>query len=312
VDEVSIRLPLCLYLPDRYGRPQEKKRRTLRAMKPNATPVISSTVNNTLILFFVGLFFFIALAANVLVDFASNSLVVKVVVSYNMTKAEANDFIQRLMKTSYAERAQFVSKEEALQRFKDKADLAEVMGENNPLPATVELYVKKEYLNEADMEAITKKLVQTPEVYDVYYPRTMIKNVVENRALFQVLAGTVGLILIVVAFFLIMNTVQLGIYSKRMMIRSMQLIGATSRYIRAPFLRSGMLQGLVAGTLASALIFVLLQGLASFMPAAAVLIYRPEVFALYFCLILAGVLLGWFSSTVAVNRFLNKNLDEIV
>ncbi|MFO0485596.1 MAG: cell division protein FtsX, partial [Sphingobacteriia bacterium] len=181
-------------------------------MKPNATPVISSTVNNTLILFFVGLFFFIALAANVLVDFASNSLVVKVVVSYNMTKAEANDFIQRLMKTSYAERAQFVSKEEALQRFKDKADLAEVMGENNPLPATVELYVKKEYLNEADMEAITKKLVQTPEVYDVYYPRTMIKNVVENRALFQVLAGTVGLILIVVAFFLIMNTVQLGIY----------------------------------------------------------------------------------------------------
>lgn len=281
-------------------------------MKPHATPVISATVNNALILFFVGLFFFIAMAATVLIDVASESFVMKLVVSDNMTKQEADTYIAKLMKTQYARKAVFVTKAQALEAFKDRAEVKEILGEENPLPTTIELHIKPEYLNGPEMEQIAKKLVQSPEVFQVYYPKDMIERVLENRWLFQVLAAVVGLLLITVAFFLIVNTIRLSIYSRRLVIRSMQLIGATAGYIRAPYLRSGMIQGTVAGIVASALIFLLLLGLRSFVPATGMLIFRPEVFVLYISLILFGGILGWFSSTIAVNRFLNKNLDEII
>ncbi|MBX3101478.1 MAG: permease-like cell division protein FtsX [Bacteroidetes bacterium] len=278
----------------------------------NRTPVISTTLNITLILFFIGLFFFVAVAGQVIVDVALDQFVLKLVVSDTMTPEEADKFIVRLKETSYTDKAEFVSKQEALKRFKGAGEMLEVMGGANPLPATIEITVKREYLTQADLDAIAQKLVKQPEVYDIYYSKDLIDRVVENRVGFQAVAGVVGILLVLAAFFLIVNTVKLSIYSRRLVIRSMQLIGATTAYIRAPYIRNGILQGGIAGTLAALCLFGLVMGLQRVIPDVEAISLRAEIFVLYFSLILFGAALGWFSSYVAVNRYLNKNLDQII
>jgi cell division transport system permease protein len=278
----------------------------------NRTPIISTTLNISLILFFTGLFFFVAVAGQVIVDVALDQFVIKLVVSDTMTPQEAEQFIGRLKETSYTDKATFVSKAEALKRFKGTGEMLEVMGGTNPLPATIELTVKRDYLTQVDLDAIAQKLIKQPEVYDVYYSKDLIDRVVENRLGFQVVAAAVGILLVLAAFFLIVNTVKLSIYSRRLVIRSMQLIGATTSYIRTPYIRSGMVQGAVAGLLAAGALFGIIMALVQVIPPVSAIAFRPELFVLYFSLVLFGGALGWFSSYVAVNRYLNKNLDQII
>jgi cell division transport system permease protein len=278
-------------------------------------PYIASVFNISLILFFLGIFFFLAISAQLILDQAMQELEFKIILGENVTQSQALKIKKQIDGQLFTARSSYISKNEALKAFKDIGDdFLEAMDGANPLPAIINLRLRADYINADSIEKISQTLLLFPEIVDLYYPISLIQQLQHNITQLRLIALVLALTLLVVTFFLILNTVKLSIYAKRLMIRTMQLIGATDAFIRAPFLRLGMLQGLLGGLLASLLILSLLLGLQHFLEIQSLhfLFYSKELWLLFFFLILLGLALGWLSSKVAVNKFLNKQLDQIV
>jgi cell division transport system permease protein len=278
-------------------------------------PYITSALNISLILFFLGIFFFLALSAELILDQAMQELEFKIILAENITQNQALKIKKQIDKQPFTVRSSYISKNEALKAFKDIGDdFLEAMDGANPLPAVINLRLKADYINADSIEKISQTLLLYSEIVDLYYPISLIQQLQYNITQLRFIALILALILLIVTFFLILNTVKLSIYAKRLMIRTMQLIGATEAFIRAPFLRLGMLQGLLGGVLSSLLLLSLLLGLRHLFEFQSLdfLFYSQELWLLFFFLILLGLALGWLSSKVAVDKFLNKQLDQIV
>ena len=159
-------------------------------------------------------------------------------------------------------------------------------------------------------------------VQDITYPIGEIEQLRGNIDRFMSIAIGIGIIVALIAFFIVNSTIRLAIYGRRLMIRSMQLIGATGRFIRGPFVRMGVLQGFLGAVIANIILLGLigLLGLVDFgigkESESAFQIFdaliRIEFIILLGGIIIFGTILGWLSSSWAVNRFLNKNLNQLV
>ena len=121
----------------------------------------------------------------------------------------------------------------------------------------------------------------------------------------------ISIILLVIAIALIRNTIRLSIYSKRFTVRSMQLVGATEGFIRRPFLRSGVLQGFLGGLLADVLLILMLYGISKRIPDLTLIQDIKVLGAIFVGIIVLGVVLAWFSTRSALNKFLKADLDKL-
>ncbi len=286
----------------------------------NRTPFTSALLTITFVLFFVGCFAFIAIMFDVVLSHAKSELEYKITLKDRVTDGEANKLLKEFATKPYVLEARYVSKEEALETFSKENDedfQREMMDDINPLPASINLKLKPEYIYLDSLRTITNRiLIRNREFRDVVYPMKLI-HVVEKRARVIRLGATIlGFLLLGVSFLLIANTVRLAIFSQRLAIRSQQLVGATAGYIRKPFLRIGVIQGAVAGVLSIILLFLLVRAASSLLSSGlgislSSILGSWSVILLFVCLILFGVVIGLLSSFYAVNKYLNKNLDTI-
>lgn len=278
-------------------------------------PVFTSVFNITLTLFFFGLFVFIAFGGNELINRLLQIPNFKIVLSDNITPDERQALEHKLRAQPWAAELKYVSKEDAWKtHFKDAGqDFIDFQEGLNPLPSIFRVKLRLDYINADSVLKISQPLLEDKDVLDVYYPVQEIATATENVGRIKIFAAVVGILLALVALLLIINTVRLAIYAKRLVIRSMQLIGATNIFIRAPFLRIGSLQGLVAGGLAAFLVFLTMEGAAALVGADLALITGSfKVYLLYAGLTLFGGVMGFASSAIAVNRYLDKQLDRIM
>jgi cell division transport system permease protein len=162
------------------------------------------------------------------------------------------------------------------------------------------------------LKKIEAELENFKHVQDIDFPIRLIEIVNKRSWAFWQVAIILGVILSFGAYLLILNTVRLDIYSKRLTIRSMQLIGATRNYIRKPFVNLGVIQGAIGGLNATLLIVFLLMFISVFVIDLDVIFKSKELYMLFAFLIIFGSVLGYISSHRAVNRYLDKHLDEII
>ena len=275
-------------------------------------PVVSSLVNFSLILFFLGIFVFLALAGQRVLDLTLQSLRLKLVLPDHVTAAEARSLADSLSRLYWVQSVDYVTKEQALKLFDAGEDFLAAMDGVNPLPATLQIQLQPQSIEPQFLSQTSRELLELPQVIDIYYPIQQIDNILANAARLQVLALVVGVVLLFIALLLIVNTIRLAIYSKRMVIRSMQLIGATSSFIRWPFVRLGLVQGALGGVVASGLILALIATLERLTELdLSLLLQGLEIKLLFLGLILIGTVLGWLSSRIAVNRFLDRSIDSL-
>lgn len=284
------------------------------------TTVIPSLISITLVLFFLGLFAMIAAGGKLIVDKAKENLVLKAMLTEGTTNEQAVRILRQLQTQPYVKQVGYLSRQDALKlQMRDLGeDFVKAMDGINPFLSSINIRLNAEYIHSDSIRIITQQIMQNAEVQEVDYPIKLIEKVNDRLGAWMQISLVIGLVLLGVTFFLILNTVKLAIFSKRLMIRTMQLIGATNGFIRAPFIRIGILQGFFGGLMANALLLGLLFGLRyqlemeEFQYAIDDLMTGRGMLTLYLSLIVLGVLLGWFSSNTAVNRFLNKNLDQII
>src|SRR3954470_346722 len=201
-----------------------------------AGSTITTVVSLSLVLFMLGLLGIIILNASQLSNHIKENIGFQIILNENAKEADIAKLQKKLDVSSYVRSTEFVSKEEAAARLKEDLgeDFIDFLG-FNPLLASINVHLKAEYTNADSITWIEKEIVATHLTKEIIYQKSLINNINESVQKISVVILFFCSLLMVVALALINNTIRLSIYSKRFIIKTMQLVGATQGFIRRPF-----------------------------------------------------------------------------
>jgi cell division transport system permease protein len=289
-----------------------------RKKKLGSYPTLLVVFSITLALTVIGLFGLLLLHAHKLSQQVRENLEVQVYLERDLPETELLRLQQDLEHQPYVAehdgrpQVRFVSKEEGARQ------LLETTGEDfhnflddNPLRDAYVLKIRPEYTDTTHLRLLGRSLGQQRGVFEVQYPKSLFTSINQNLERVSLLLLGFAAVLVLVVVILINNTIKLAMFSQRLLIRSMQLVGATRFFIQQPFLRRATWQGLASGILAVLLLLSLLQY--AYLEVAQLRLLRDDYLI---GLLLLGVLglgtaIGFFSSYWAVNKYLNVSLDEL-
>lgn len=289
-----------------------------RKKKLGAYPTLLVVFSITLALLVTGLFGLLLLHAHKLSESVREHLAVQVYLERDLPDTELLRLRQDLEHQPYvAERdgraqVSFISKDEgARQLLAATGEDFRTFLDDNPLRDAYVLYIKPEYTDTTHLRLLSRSLGQQRGVFEVQYPRDVFVSINQNLTRVSLLLLGFAAVLVVVVVVLINNTIKLAMFSQRLLIRSMQLVGATRFFIQRPFLRRATWQGFASGVLASLLLLALLQY--AYLEITQLRLLRDYYLTglLLLAVIGLGTVIGFFSSYWAVNKYLNVSLDEL-
>ncbi len=293
--------------------PKTKKKKRL-----GSYPFVSVLFSITLALFVIGLFGVILIFANQITSYFKENIEMQVYLNSNVSE---NDKI-RINKTLATKDYIFTKNNKPLITFISKGDAAkELIGDtkenfleildNNPLKDTYIIKVSPEFQEEVKLDDVKTDIEKIPGVFEASFSKSIVSSLNKNvKTISYVLLGIAVLLLLTTAI-LINNTIKLALFSQRFLIRSMQLVGGTSGFIRKPFLTKGTMHGMVSGILASILLFFILQLGFERIEELKMLHDNEKMLILFVILVIFGGLVGFFSTLRAINKYLKLSLDEL-
>lgn len=290
-----------------------RKKKTLGHFKFGS--VLFST---TLSLFIVGLFGVILIQARTLTQMIRENIEVQVFLDKGLSDAQLGEIKKSIsgrpfiLSKADTVGLRFISDEEAAATFiQSTGEDFTAFLEDNPLRDSYVIAVAEEFQTSEQLEEIAKELEAIPGVFEVSYMTDLVDSINKNLLKVSLVMGGFILILIITVVMLINNTIRLALFSQRFLIRSMQLVGATRGFIRKPFLMRALLFGMIAGTVASSILFGLVEYTKANIEGFVMLQNQEMLFFLFGVLILAGGILSVLSTLRAVNKYLNMSLDEL-
>ena len=274
--------------------------------------------STTLSLFIVGLFGIILIQASSLTKMIRENIEIQVFLDKELSQKHLSDLRKDLAERPFVLRTEdslylrFISNKEAAETFIKNTgeDFTEFL-EDNPLRDSYVFSVAEEFQSSEQLTLIAKELETQPGVFEVSYMTDLVDSINKNLFKVSLIMGGFILILIVTVIMLINNTIRLALFSQRFLIRSMQLVGATRGFIRKPFLIRAFIFGVLAGVLASSILFALLEYTKGNIEGFAALQNTELMLLLFAALTIMGGLLSGFSTLRAVNKYLNMSLDEL-
>ncbi|MFM7629161.1 MAG: cell division protein FtsX [Algoriphagus sp.] len=274
--------------------------------------------STTLSLFIVGLFGIILIQANSLTKIIRENIEIQVFLDKNLPESRFAELKSELSSRPFvlakedSIRFRYISSDEAAKTFIENTgeDFTKFL-EDNPLRDSYVFSVAEEFQSAEQLDLIAKELQDIPGVFEVSYMTDLVDSINANLFKVSLIMGGFILILIVTVIMLINNTIRLALFSQRFLIRSMQLVGATRGFIRKPFLIRATIFGVLAGIVASAALFILLEYTKGSIEGFASLQNTPQLISLFIGLLILGGTLSLVSTLGAVNKYLNMSLDEL-
>lgn len=274
--------------------------------------------STTLSLFIVGLFGIILIQASSLTKMIRENIEIQVFLDKELSQKQLSELRKNLevrpfvLRTEDSLYLRFISNEEAAETFIKNTgeDFTEFL-EDNPLRDSYVFSVSEEFQNSEQLSLIAKELEAQPGVFEVSYMTDLVDSINKNLFKVSLIMGGFILILIVTVIMLINNTIRLALFSQRFLIRSMQLVGATRGFIRKPFLIRAFFFGILAGVLASAILYALLEYTKGNIEGFASLQNTEQMLLLFIGLTITGGCLSGISTLRSVNKYLNMSLDEL-
>lgn len=273
-----------------------------------------SLVSITLVLFLLGAFAIFMMHARKLSNHVKENIGFEVVMNSDVKEANILRLQKELDAMPAVKSTEYITKDEAIQRLSEDLgeDFLEWLGpEENPLLPSIDVRFHAAYANTDSIAVIETLLLENPDVKEVYYQKSLVDLINNNIRKIAIVLMAVSLILLIIAIALIRNTIRLSIYSKRFLVRSMQLVGATEGFIRRPFLRQGVSQGFFGGLLADLFLMAILYALSKRIPYLTLVQDATVIAAIMVGIVILGMLLAWFSTRSALDKFLKADLDKL-
>ncbi len=274
--------------------------------------------STTLSLFIVGLFGIILIQASSLTKMIRENIEIQVFLDKGLSQQQLGDLRKNLAERPFVLHTEdsvylrFISNKEAAETFIQNTgeDFTQFL-EDNPLRDSYVFSVSEEFQSSEQLTLIAKELETQPGVFEVSYMTDLVDSINKNLFKVSLIMGGFILILIVTVIMLINNTIRLALFSQRFLIRSMQLVGATRGFIRKPFLIRAFLFGVLAGILASGILYALLEYTKGNIEGFASLQNTELMLLLFVGLTVTGGFLSGISTLRSVNKYLNMSLDEL-
>lgn len=285
--------------------PEEKfARRRLR------NSYISTTVSITLVLFMLGLTGTIIIFAREISRKVKENYSFTIYMQEGAPEQEILRFQKYLDTRESVKSTKFISSEEASAEYAREIgeDFVALIGKS-PIPNLIEMRVKSEYANLDSLKGLEAEIAGREVVSDFRYNRGLIDQVNENLNHFGIALGAFSILLLIIAFALINNTIRLAVFANRFVIRSMQMVGATQAFIRKPFLIRGLLQGAVSGLIANLLLLVSYHFINLNIENLITLEHLDLLLVLFGFVLLSGLAITVVSTWLAVRRYLRIKTD---
>lgn len=274
--------------------------------------VLTLCISTTLVLILLGLVVFSVLTTRNLSDYVKENLTVTVMLGDDMSVNEGHLLCRNLYHKNICKHIDYISKDEAL-REQTKAmgtDPSEFIGAN-PFVATLEMRLKSEYANRDSLKWISAELKKIPKVTDVTYQEGLMNSVNDNLQKISVVLLILAALLTFVSFSLISNTVRLSVYAHRFSIRTMKLVGASWKFIRAPFLNQSVITGLVAAFVADVILAAGLFFLYDYEPGILNVVTWQIMAITGTAVFVFGIVISTFCTYLSVNKFLKMTAGEL-
>ncbi|HZX61993.1 MAG TPA: permease-like cell division protein FtsX, partial [Bacteroidales bacterium] len=276
------------------------------------TSHFSTVISITLVLFMLGLLGLLLLHTKKLSDYAKENIGFSIMIKEGVKEAGIMAFLKKLDTEEFVKSTEYIPKEKAAVQLKKELgeDFIGFLG-YNPLLPTIDLRLKADYASLVSVSKIEKKLLANPEVKEVFYQKSLLEMVNQNMERISLIILGFSAVLMIIAIALINNTIRLSVYSRRFVIRTMQLVGATRSFIRRPFTRNGIIDGFISAIVAIGLLMVVMYFLFQEIPELIQMVDLRMYVALIIAVLLLGILISWFCTWLSVRKYLRMKTDEL-
>ena len=276
------------------------------------TSYFSVIVSITLVLFLLAFFMFLVLSTKKLANHFKEQVTVTILIKDKAKDVDITQLQKTLSVAPFVKSIKFISKEEAAETFsKDIGeDFVTFIG-TNPLQNAIDLSLKAEYADPDKMQEIKRDLEQHTFVSEVVYDQSLVALIHENVNRIGIVTLIFSALFTFVSILLINASIRLSIYSKRFIIKTMQLVGATRSFIRRPFLWTNVRLGILSALIAIVLFYLSLLAIVKSYPEFNILMDTGTLSIVFISIITIGILISWLSTYFATQRFLNLNTNDL-
>lgn len=272
----------------------------------------SVVISIALVLFLLGCLGLLVVNAKKVADHFREQVVVTIYLNDSAKDVEVKQLQQSLIMAEYTKDAKYVSKEEAAQIV--KADIGEdfmaFLG-SNPLQNSIDVYLRADFVTNETLDGISAELSNKAFIEDITYDNDLVEIMNNNVKKITFWVLILSSIFTLIAVLLINSSIRLAVYSKRFIIKTMQMVGATKRFIRRPFVFKSIQLGIIGAMVALLGMAVVLYYLNQSFPEIELLQNPVLIGALFVGIFVLGILITWISTFIATQRFLNLKTDQL-
>lgn len=273
---------------------------------------ITSSISTTLVLLLLGLVVFFVLGAHNLSVYVKENISFSVFISDDMKESDILKLQKKLNKEAFVKETEYISKKQALREQTEAmgTDPQEFLG-YNPFTASIEIKLHSDYANSDSIAKIEKLIKRNTNIQEILYQKDLIDAVNDNIRNISLMLLGLAVILTLISFALINNTIRLTIYSKRFLIHTMKLVGASWSFIRRPFLRRNFWIGVLAAVIADAILWGTAYWLVSYEPEL-IRVITPDVMVMVSVSVLVfGVIITWLCALLSINKYLKMKASSL-
>lgn len=272
----------------------------------------SVVISIALVLFLMGLLGLLVLNTKKIADHFKEQIALSIFLKDTAKEVEINQLNKTLALAEYTKSTTYVSKEEAAEEHSKEIgeDFMDFLG-YNPLQNSIDVYLKADYITSGEIDQIAQDIASEGFVDEVVYDKPLIALLNENVTRISFWVLVISGIFTFIAVLLINSSIRLSVYSKRFIIKTMQMVGATKRFIRKPFIWNSIKLGMIGAVIALIGMGIVLYYMDESFPELKLLSDPLLLVGLFVAVFLMGILITWLSTFFATQRFLNLKTDEL-
>ena len=278
-------------------------------IKSSSTSIV---ISMSLVLFVLGILGFLLLNANRLSNHVKQNIGFSVMIKEGVKDVDIMQLQKLIDSKAYSLETDWVSKEDAA------TELQEQLGEDfisflgyNPLLESIDIKLKATYANPDSLLVLQEELTKNDLIHEVFYQKDLVEKISENMRKMSIFLLSFCFLLFIISFTLINNTIRLSVYSKRFLIRTMKLVGATNKFIKGPFLSDSIYNGVYSSLVAICMLLAVFQLLQSDMPDFLNIQDLKSMGIIFASIFVAGILFTWLSTFFALRKYLRIKESEI-
>ena len=273
---------------------------------------MSIVISMSLVLFLLGILGFLLLNANRLSNHVKQNIGFSVMIKEGGKDINIMQLQKLIDSKAYSLETNWVSKEDAATELKEQLgeDFISFLG-YNPLLESIDIKLKATYANPDSLLVLQEELIKNDLIHEVFYQKDLVEKISENVQKMSVFLLSFCFLLFIISFTLINNTIRLSVYSKRFLIRTMKLVGATNKFIKGPFLSESIYNGVYSSLVAICMLLAVFQLLQSDMPDFLNIQNLKSMGIIFASIFVAGILFTWLSTFFALRKYLRIKESEI-